>query len=167
MPGDGLTHGPPATKKQAAATTGLARSTRHSLHDGFNGFLRTLPGDRAFLPRRLRDHLATLASASGGQDHTTSPSASATFVLRAIRVHRIPRLTYRDDRPYVPLHRGGMREKMVLICPTPQARTDAADWHDGQFVHGAHAEVACRESERTRTARPSQQSHRPDAEHRQ
>jgi hypothetical protein len=27
MPGDGLTHGPPATKKQAAVTTGLARST--------------------------------------------------------------------------------------------------------------------------------------------
>jgi hypothetical protein len=27
MPGDGLTHGPPATKKQAAVTTGQARST--------------------------------------------------------------------------------------------------------------------------------------------
>jgi hypothetical protein len=27
MPGDGLTHGPPATKKQAAVTTGLAGST--------------------------------------------------------------------------------------------------------------------------------------------
>jgi hypothetical protein len=27
MPGDGLTHGPPATKKQAAVTTGSARST--------------------------------------------------------------------------------------------------------------------------------------------
>ena len=24
--------------------------TRHSPRDGFNGFLRTLPGDRAFLP---------------------------------------------------------------------------------------------------------------------
>jgi hypothetical protein len=27
MPGDGLTHGPPATKKQAAVTTGGAGST--------------------------------------------------------------------------------------------------------------------------------------------
>src|SRR6185312_1368952 len=31
---------------------------------------------------------ADLIPASGDQDHTTSPSASATFVLRAIRVHR-------------------------------------------------------------------------------
>jgi hypothetical protein len=32
-----------------------------------------------------------------------------------------------------------MRESMVLICPTPQARMPAADWHDGQLAHGAHA----------------------------
>jgi hypothetical protein len=37
-------------EKQAAVTTGSAGSARHSLRDGFNGFLRTLPGDRAFLP---------------------------------------------------------------------------------------------------------------------
>ncbi len=32
-----------------------------------------------------------------------------------------------------------MRESIVVICPTAQARTPAADWHDGQFVHGAYA----------------------------
>ena len=32
----------------------------------------------------------TLAPASGRQDHTTSPSASAPLVLRRCRVHRIP-----------------------------------------------------------------------------
>jgi hypothetical protein len=35
-----------------------------------------------------------------------------------------------------------MREKIVLICPTPQAPIPAADWHDGQFAHGAYAEIA-------------------------
>src|SRR6266700_6005929 len=32
-----------------------------------------------------------------------------------------------------------MRESIVVICQTAQARTHAADWHDGQFVHGAYA----------------------------
>src|SRR6266436_9379951 len=34
--------------------------------------------------------LADLTPASGRQNHTTSPSASAPFVTRAARVHRIP-----------------------------------------------------------------------------
>jgi hypothetical protein len=37
-----------------------------------------------------------------------------------------------------------MDEKIVPICPTPQAMMRAADWHDGQFAHGVHAGVACR-----------------------
>jgi len=50
---------------------------RHSPRNGFNGFLRALPGDRAFLPpSSLRSLLLkNLISASGYQDHTTSPSA--------------------------------------------------------------------------------------------
>jgi len=28
-----------------------------------------------------------------------------------------------------------MRESMVLICPTEQAKVHAADWRDGQFAH--------------------------------
>jgi len=82
MPGDDLTHGPPATKKAGGSHHRFGRINRHSLRDGFNGFLRTLPGDRAFLPpSSLRSLLLkNLTSASGGQDHTTSPSAQATFV---------------------------------------------------------------------------------------
>src|SRR5467141_2557507 len=34
--------------------------------------------------------IADLTPASGRQNHTTSPSASAPFVTRAARVHRIP-----------------------------------------------------------------------------
>jgi len=53
--------------------------------NGFNGFLRNLPGDRAFLspspPRSLL--LENLTPASRRQDHTTSPSASALFVKSA------------------------------------------------------------------------------------
>ena len=43
-----------------------------------------------------------------------------------------------------PLHRGGMGETIVVICPTPQACTPAADWHDGQIAHAAHARFARR-----------------------
>jgi hypothetical protein len=35
--------------------TGSAEAVRPSLRNGFNGFLRALPGDRAFLPPSLHD----------------------------------------------------------------------------------------------------------------
>jgi len=52
--------------------------TRHSPRDGFNGFLRALPGDRAFLPPSPGGIAPQgLISASGYQDHTPSPYAAA------------------------------------------------------------------------------------------
>jgi hypothetical protein len=148
MPGDGLAHGPPANKKAGGSHHRSSRIIRHSLRDGFNGFLRTLPGDRAFLPPSLAGSSASLASASGGQDHTTLPYASASFVRAtsaATPTHPPhPRLTSRDDRAYVPLHRGGMCGIIVVICPTRQAQIPAADWHDGQFGHSTHAQFARR-----------------------
>ena len=60
--------------------------------NGFNGFLRALPGDRALLPPSLAEsaararpvgptcHPANLTPASGRQDHTTSPSAATSLV---------------------------------------------------------------------------------------
>src|SRR6202022_4636767 len=50
--------------------------------NGFNGFLRALPGDRACLSPSSARLLADLTPASRRQDHTTSPSASARFVKR-------------------------------------------------------------------------------------
>jgi hypothetical protein len=47
--------------------------------NGFNGFLRTLPGDRAFLSPSPAALAADLTPASRRQDHTTSPSASKTL----------------------------------------------------------------------------------------
>jgi hypothetical protein len=71
---------------------GHTGNARHSPRNGFNGFLRALPGDRAFLPPSpLRSLLLrNLMPASGHQDHTTSPSALAPLVLRRQSVHRIP-----------------------------------------------------------------------------
>ena len=46
------------------------------------GFVATVAPEK-LLPKNL-------TPASGRQDHTTSPSASATLVSRSLRVHRIP-----------------------------------------------------------------------------
>jgi hypothetical protein len=56
-------------------------------------------------PRKLSS--TNLTPASGRQDHTTSPSASARFVKRADRVHRIPSRV-RDGRE-TPLRGTGPR----------------------------------------------------------
>jgi hypothetical protein len=76
-----------------ARTTGNHPAFPHA--NGFNGFLRALPGDRACCLRHLQDHLlASLTPASGRQNHTTSPSASSAFVFRTRSVHRIPHPTF-------------------------------------------------------------------------
>ena len=71
-------------KKHAAVTTGSA-GHRPSLRNGLR-LIRDLPGNRAFLLPSPAEPLieqlaANLASASGGQDHTTSPSAQVRLVL--------------------------------------------------------------------------------------
>ena len=62
---------------------GHTGNTRHSPRNGFNGLLRALPGDRAFLSPSPALVSANLTPASRRQDHTTSPSASALFVKSA------------------------------------------------------------------------------------
>src|SRR3977135_1235448 len=63
----------------------------------FYGFLRALPGDRAFLPPSSALLSANLTPASGSQAHPTSPSASAPFVIGAsASTAACP--TIRDDR---------------------------------------------------------------------
>jgi len=61
----------------------------------FYGFLRALPGERAFLPPSSANMMfANLMPASRHQDHTTSASATRALVSCAVRVHRIPRPTF-------------------------------------------------------------------------
>jgi hypothetical protein len=107
MPGDGLARGPPAKKVAGGSYHRFSRIIRHSLRGGFNSVLRALPGNRALLlPSSARSSLAGLTPASGCQDHATSLSAmrrsSAQQLRSAQSVHRIPRSTYRDDRPKRP-----------------------------------------------------------------
>jgi hypothetical protein len=79
--------------------------------------------------RRLRKFLfANLTPASGRQDHTTSPSASAPFVKGAARVHRIPRSTSVTIRE-TPLCEAGRGELVEMICPTAKAEYfSRGDW---------------------------------------
>src|SRR6202140_2230990 len=77
--------------------------------NGFNGFLRDLPGDRAFLSPSLADFciykLDAGVEASG--PHDFSVRKLSALVFSAARVHRIqPRV--RDDRD-TPLGWGGQR----------------------------------------------------------
>ena len=93
-------------EKLAADTTGSA-DIRPSLRSGFNGVLRALPGNRAFLlPSPARSSHADLTPASGCQNHTTSPSARAPFVRTKNRARRLAsiaaRLTSGDDWPKRP-----------------------------------------------------------------
>jgi hypothetical protein len=78
MPGEGLTHGPPAKEKAGGRYHRCSRSSGIPCAMAYDLF-RALPGDRAFLPPSPADRSARLASASGGQDHTTSSSALAPF----------------------------------------------------------------------------------------
>ena len=95
----GFAYKRPSSETEGAGNAGHVRRTRslvcikkayeHSRHrftgrtgipcaNGFNGLLRALPGDRLYCLRHPREHrLASLISASGYQDHTTSPSAPA------------------------------------------------------------------------------------------
>jgi hypothetical protein len=79
--------------------TGSAEAFRPSPRNGFNGFLRALPGDRALLPPSLkRITPPNLTPASGCQDHTTSPSARAAPRQRAALRPPHPAANVRDDR---------------------------------------------------------------------
>src|SRR6202022_4070026 len=59
--------------------------------NGFNGFLRALPGDRACLSPSSAVLLADLTPASRRQDHTTSPSAATSFVRAPLARPTLPR----------------------------------------------------------------------------
>ena len=104
-PGADRTHGPRAAKS-------TRQNHRHGPdHPAFAArlalrLIRALPGDRRSCPRHPRcssTSIANLASATGGQDHTTSPSApcrsSACEAHAATcRGHRIPCPTFVTTR---------------------------------------------------------------------
>src|SRR5258705_1082436 len=82
----------------------------------FYGLLRDLPGDQACLTPSPELLIADLTPASGRQNDTTWPYASASFVRLAIARLTLPRPPHpapnvRDDRE-APLYRAGT----VWIC---------------------------------------------------
>ena len=97
---------------------GHTGNTRHSPRNGFNGFLRALPGDRALLPpspaKVVFRKLDASVGASGPHDFAVRVRAVR---LRRIRVHRIPSPTSVTiaKRPSV---WAGMAGVLKLICPT-------------------------------------------------
>jgi hypothetical protein len=130
-------------KKQAAVTTGSAGSTGIPCAMVY-GLYRALPGDHRLVATVVRrTYPATLAPASERQDHTTLPSAGKLTRLVNCRVHRIP-LPTSVTIAIRPSGGGGTGQKMLVICPTPQARFTATHWHDGQFAYGGHARIARR-----------------------
>src|SRR6202022_4633021 len=86
---------------------------------------------------------ANLTPASRRQDHTTSPSASARFVKRAARVHRIPSRV-RDDRdtPLVSRKFGIMCERAVADQP-PVAGTEPATPQRRQSLSQSEGQLRC------------------------
>src|SRR5258708_4482692 len=76
---------------------GHTGTTRHSPRNGFTAYIVLSPVTGLFATVIGGITSANLTPASGCQDHTTSPSASALFVKSAARVHRIPPYV-RDDR---------------------------------------------------------------------
>jgi hypothetical protein len=98
--------------ERTRVTTSTPESPGIPARNGFNGFLRALPGDRALLPPSSADLVlsapgradltsANLTPASGRQDHTTSPSAATSFVSSPFdrsqvfrpALHHVARLT--------------------------------------------------------------------------
>src|SRR5712672_1062934 len=81
--------------ERTRVTTSTPESPGVPARNGFNGFLRALPGDRALLPPspcglkvlsspvEPNEPPQDLTPASRRQDHTTSPSASSAVVLHA------------------------------------------------------------------------------------
>ena len=85
----------------------FSRIIRHSLRGGFNAYGVLSSGTGLSCPRRRAIISRNLTSASGGQDHTLlrplqCRSSARTSRARRQSVHRIPRSTYRDDRPKRP-----------------------------------------------------------------
>ena len=120
---------------------GRAGSPGIPARNGFNGFLRNLPGDRAFLSPSLANfESASLTPASRRQDHTTSPSASMrSRQKRRLRPsHPVPTSVTIAKRPSVgrdKAHFGfdlGARSTMPI----------ATNWHDRQIIRGFAVSIA-------------------------
>jgi hypothetical protein len=108
------------TKHTSVVTARSTGITRHSLHNGFNGLLRALPGDRACLSPSLAEpcKLDAGVEASGPHDlavrvlalSSAAPSASTASRPASVTIARAP------------LCGAGRGELVEMICPTGIAK---------------------------------------------
>src|SRR6266700_7405164 len=121
---------------------------RPSLRNGFNGFLRALPGDEflfatvapriewSYVPGWADKTSARLSISNGCQDHTTSPYASMPLVLHAPDRSRIsppcdPALRARHRRVHrIPPH-VSRRLAVTSLLPRRDGREHRCDLPDG------------------------------------
>ena len=104
-----------------ASHHGHAGTTRHSPRNGFNGFLRALPGDRAllspssagYLPRKLDASV----EASGPHDFAVRKQVLSSLAPLASTASRP---AFRDDREPPLLQERDMKA-MKMICATRKA----------------------------------------------
>jgi hypothetical protein len=137
MPGASMRPQPCARNKKAHKHShhGHTGAVRHSPRNGFNGFLRALPGEPGFFATIACGIVAAnLTPASGRQNHTTSPSACRAFVCRATSVHRIPPRVHDDREP--PLCGAGRGGLLKVICPSAQAHFFAITLDDRISLNG-------------------------------
>jgi hypothetical protein len=140
MPGEGLTHGPPATKKAGGShhrisrTSGIPCAIVYSLYVISPG-----TGSLAPVARVMRSIIRELGISTGMPEPHDFAVRLQHDRRRAFCVHRSPLLRFVTIGRNAPLHRRGMAGNIVLICPTAQARTPATNWHDGQFAHEGDA----------------------------
>jgi hypothetical protein len=133
MPGDDLTHGPPATRKAGGSHHRFGRINRHSLRNGFNRLCRARPGETGFcVTVACRSSSANLAPA------TRAPGRHA-FVVRNLRasskrtrrVHRIP--PHDRDDAFAPLVEAGRQINAPILGKTEAKYFSFEDWTNPIF----------------------------------
>ncbi len=133
-------------KSTQASHHGHTGDIRHSPRNGFNGFLRGLPGEPGLLspsPPEKRWLLESLIPASGIRTprlrrprHPSSPKRlrrarrRSSFGTSASTASSAPRFVTIAKRPSCGQKTRG---KVPVICPSSQVKRPAADWHDGQI----------------------------------
>jgi hypothetical protein len=110
---------PPVRQKcTGVETTGVGGSIRPSLRNGFNGFLRALPGDHAWLPpspARCGKHLCKLSACIGAPEpHDFAVRQNAARPARRAIACELP-------RPAIV----SARDALASIAFRPNVRDDA------------------------------------------
>src|ERR1700676_677807 len=120
---------------------------RHSLRNGFNGFLRALPGDRACLTPSLAKVVFRKLETSGGASgpHDFSVRIRRASSLRAVNVHRIPSHV-RDDRE-TPLMWDGTKSVYFCFYPTSSRISEIP-----KFMCGSAFRPSCQATRHCRDA---------------